>query len=89
MDEQNLNSVIEEKARAAMAIGRKEKERKEILWWSIHNIRGGEINCPCCPSRTFVAPDKLSFPVDLSVDKWNNPDLMMSKEHHFISKSRS
>jgi len=32
MDEQNLNSVIEEKARAAMAIGRKEKERKEILW---------------------------------------------------------
>jgi len=23
-----------------------------------HEIRGGEINCPCCPSRTFVAPDK-------------------------------
>ena len=20
--------------------------------------RGGEINCPCCQSRTFVAPDK-------------------------------
>ena len=20
--------------------------------------RGGKINCPCCPSRTFVAPDK-------------------------------
>jgi len=32
-------------------------------------IRGGEINCPCCPSRTFVTPDNLSFPVDLSVDK--------------------
>ena len=30
--------------------------------------RGCEINCPCCPSRTFVAQDK-SFPVDLSVDK--------------------
>ena len=25
------------------------------------HIRGGEINCPCCPSRTFVAPDKKSF----------------------------
>ena len=26
----------------------------------IYNIvcRGGEINCPCCLSRTFVAPDK-------------------------------
>ena len=51
---------------------------------------GGEINCPCCPSRTFVAPDKQSFPVDLSVDKWKKkPDLRMSKEHYFIFKSRS
>ena len=21
-------------------------------------FRGGEINCPCCPSRTFVVPDR-------------------------------
>ena len=27
----------------------------QTMWIS---NRGGEINCPCCPSRTFVAPDK-------------------------------
>jgi len=25
---------------------------------TLGRVRGGEINCPCCPSRTFVAPDK-------------------------------
>ena len=49
--------------------------------------RGGEINRPCCPSRPFVAPD--TFPVDLSVDKWKNPDPKMSNEDNFISKRRS
>ena len=27
-------------------------------------IRGGEINCPCCPSRTFVAQDKTDRQTD-------------------------
>jgi len=61
---------------------------RHFISLKVPTSRGGEINCPCCPSRTFGSPDKLSFPVDLPVDKWKIHDLRMSKEHHLFQKSQ-
>ena len=44
---------LQEKAQLAVSVVKVEAANKVIL-----PNRGGKINCPCCPSRTFVAPGK-------------------------------